>query len=54
MGYSLAMVRRFLTVVAPLVAEHRLWGAWASVVVACGLSICENEADRPLVKEADW
>ena len=34
---ALVAVRRLLTVVASLVAEHRLWGAWPSVVSAPGL-----------------
>ena len=32
------MVHGFLITVASLVAEHRLWGTWASVVVVHGLS----------------
>jgi len=32
-GLSLAVASRLLTVVASLVAEHRLQGMWASVVV---------------------
>ena len=36
-GYSLAVVRVLVIVVASLVGEHRLWGAQASVIVACGL-----------------
>ena len=36
-GYSLVAVLRLLTVVASLVAEHRLQGTWASVVVIPGL-----------------
>ena len=35
-GYSLVAVRQLLIVVVSLV-EHRLWGMWASVVVASGL-----------------
>jgi len=27
-----------------LVAECILWGAWASVVVACGLGSCNSQA----------
>ena len=34
---TLAVVRGFLLAVASLVSEHRLWGAWASGVVALGL-----------------
>ena len=46
-GYSLVVVCRCLTVAAPLVAEHRLRGAWASVVVARGLSICGSQSLDP-------
>ena len=49
MGFSLVVVSRgysliaiagncIATAMASLVAEHRLWGAWASVVGALGLS----------------
>ena len=37
-GYLLVAVCKRLTVVASLVEEHRLYGVWAVVVVACGLS----------------
>ena len=37
-GYSLVAIHGFQ--VASLVAEHRFWGAWASVVVVHGLSNC--------------
>ena len=37
-GYSLVVLCRLLTVVASLVAKHRLQGMQASVVVAHGLS----------------
>ena len=37
-GLFLVAVRGLPTVVASLVVEHRLWGAWASVAVARGLS----------------
>ena len=37
MGFSVAVARGFLTVRASLIAEHRLWGTWASVVAAPGL-----------------
>ena len=37
-GHSLAVVCGLLTAVAPLVSGHRLWGTWASVVVAYRLS----------------
>ena len=36
-GYSLVAVHRLLTALAPLVEEHRLWGPWASGIVAPGL-----------------
>ena len=36
-GYSLVVVRGLLIVVASLVVEHRLYGAWPSIVVAPGL-----------------
>ena len=36
-GLLLLAVCGLLIVVASLVAEHRLWGMWASVVGACGL-----------------
>ena len=39
-GYSIVAVPRLLFAVASFVAEHGLQGAWASVVVACGLSSC--------------
>ena len=35
-GHSLAVVHGLLTVVASLVAEHGLWGAWASVSFGTG------------------
>ena len=31
-GYSIVVMFRLLVAVASLVAEHRFWGAWASVV----------------------
>ena len=37
-GYSLVVLCRLLTVVASLVAKHRLQGMQASVVVAHGIS----------------
>ena len=37
-GYSLVAVYRPLIVAASVVAEHRLWGLWASVAVARGFS----------------
>ena len=36
-GYSLVVVLGLLIVVASLVAEHGLWGSWASAVGAQGL-----------------
>ena len=36
-GYSLLVVRRLLIAVPSLVAEHRLQGALASVVVVAGV-----------------
>ena len=41
-GYSLLEACRLLVVVASPVAEHRLWGTWASLAVACGLSSCSS------------
>ena len=35
--YSLVEVQGLLIVVASLVVQYRLQGAWASVVVACGV-----------------
>ena len=43
-GYSLVRVLRPLTAVATLVAEHRLQGAWASVLAARGLRSCGSPA----------
>ena len=43
-GYSLAEVHELPIMVASLVVAHRLWGAWASVVMACGFSICVSPA----------
>ena len=37
-GSSLAVACGLLFAVAPLVAEHRLWGTWALVVVVLGFS----------------
>ena len=39
-GCSLVEVHRLLTVMASLVAELRLYGIWASLAVARGLSTC--------------
>ena len=33
-GYSLDVVHRLLIAVASVVAKHRFWGRWASVVAA--------------------
>ena len=41
-GYSLAVVQGFLIAVYSLDAEHRLYGAKASAVAACGLSSCSS------------
>ena len=41
-GYSLVAVHRFLITVAFLVAEHRLSGLQASVVVACGIQLLQG------------
>ena len=43
-GYSLVAVCGPLIAVACLVAQHRLYGEQASVVVACGLSSCDSQA----------
>ena len=43
-GCSLVVECGLLTVAATLVAEHRLWGTWASVVVAGGFSGCGSRA----------
>ena len=48
-GASLAVVRVLLMATAPFIAEHRLCSAWASVVVAHGLSCpaaCEIFRDQ--------
>ena len=37
-GYSLAVVCKFLIMVASIVLEHRLWSLWAFVVVVHRLS----------------
>ena len=42
-GYSLVAVCQLLIAVVSLAAEHRLWGAWASVVAAHGFSRCGPE-----------
>ena len=44
MGYSLVVVYKLLIVVAFLVTEHRLWGMWASVAAAHGLSSRGSQA----------
>ena len=38
------VVRRLPIVVVSLVAEHGLYGTWASLVVGCGLSSCGSRA----------
>ena len=43
-GYSLVVVCRLLIVTASLVAQHRLQGLWASVIVAYRLSSCNSWA----------
>ena len=43
-GLLFVAVRGLLIAVTPLVSEHRLEGTRASVVVACGLSICGTRA----------
>ena len=43
-GLSLVVVCGLLIVMASLVAEQGLQGAWASVVAACGLSSCSSWA----------
>ena len=43
-GYSLVMVLSFPIVVASLIAEHGLWGSWASVVAEHGLNSCGSRA----------
>ena len=40
-GLLFVSVSGLLLAVSSLVAEHRLWGAWASVVVVHGLSCPE-------------
>ena len=42
-GHSLVVVPGLLIAVASLVAEHRLWGVWASVVVVSGLCSTDSE-----------
>ena len=48
------MVHGFLTVVASLVAEDRLEGVWASVVVAHGLRNCGSWAGHGLNCCGEW
>ena len=43
-GLSLAAEGGLLIAVASLVGEHGLWGAWASVVIACGFHSCGTQA----------
>ena len=40
LGCSLNAVHRLLTAVASLVAEHGLWGVWASLTATCRPSSC--------------
>ena len=42
--YSLVAVLRLLTAVASVAAEHRLYGAQASVAAALGFSCCGFQA----------
>ena len=48
MGFSVAVASGFLTVGAPLLAERRPWGTWASVAAAPGLQSAASvfEANR--------
>ena len=43
-GYSLVAALRLLIAVASVAAEHRLYGAQASVVAAFGFSCCGFQA----------
>ena len=43
-GSSLAAVSGLLVAVASLAVECGLWGVWASVVAALGLSSCGSQA----------
>ena len=45
-GYSLVMVPGLFTSVASPVAEHGLYSAWTSVVVAWGLLSCGSQGFR--------
>ena len=48
-GFSLVAVCGLLIAEASLVAEHKLWGTWASVVAAPGLySTCSVEIEPEL------
>ena len=40
-------VQRLLTAVGSLVSEHRLYGAWSSVVTSHGLRRCGSRATEP-------
>ena len=42
--YSPVVLNGLLTVVASLVLDYGLCGAWASIVAACGLSSCSSQA----------
>ena len=46
-GYPLVVVQRLLTAVGSLVSEHRLYGAWSSVVTSHGLRRCGSRATEP-------
>ena len=43
-GYSLVVVHGLLIALASLVAEHGLWGTWASVAVSYRLSSCGSQS----------
>ena len=43
-GTPLVELPRLLIAVASLIAEHRLWSGWASVVGAHGLNSCGAQA----------
>ena len=43
-GATLVAKQRLFVAVASLIAEHRIWGTWASVVAACELSSCGSWA----------
>ena len=41
-GLSVAAAHGLLIAASSLVGKHELWGAWASVVAACGLGSCDS------------